>query len=131
MRATEKPMKFAKPKKVSISKLKKKLLELVKTQVRLRDDYMCQHCGKYVTGSNCHVSHVSPVSHGNRLAFDMQNMQVLCYHCHLNWWHKNPLEAGIWFKATFPKQDAYIEAHKNEKVHWKEADYLEMIQNYE
>jgi len=125
-----KKLKFAKPKKVSISYLKKKLLDLVKAEVRRRDDYTCQHCLKYVTGSGCHVSHVIPVSHGNRLMFEPLNMKVLCFHCHIDWWHKNPLEASKWFKETFSERYNYLQSHKNEKVHWKEADYKEMIENY-
>ena len=120
-------MPLKKPKKVSLSKLKKKLLELVKAQVRERDKYTCQHCHKVVSGSNCHVSHVIPVSHGNRLKFDPLNMKVLCYHCHLNWWHKNPLEATKWFKEAFSKRYNYLQSHKNEKVHWKIFDYEEKL----
>lgn len=114
-------------KKTPISKLKKKLMELVKAQVRLRDQNICQHCKKTVFGSNCHVSHVIPVSAGNILAFDPLNMKILCYHCHLNWWHKNPTEAGDWFKEAFPDRWAYLKSKKNQTVHWKEADYLQMV----
>lgn len=123
-------MKLTKPKKVSVSKLKKKLLELVKKYVKDRDENICQYCHKTVFGSNCHVSHVIPVSHGNRLAFDPMNMKVLCYHHHLNWWHKNPIESGEWFKETFPKRHAYLEKHKQEKVNWKAHDYERMIEEW-
>ena len=122
--------KPSKKKKVTITKLKKILMELVKSTVRERDNHTCQHCHKVVEGSNCQVSHVIPVSHGNRLAFDPMNMKILCYHCHLNWWHKNPIEAGQWFKDTFPKRWVYLEKHKNEKVDWKVFDYEEMIEAY-
>jgi 5-methylcytosine-specific restriction endonuclease McrA len=113
--------------KPKISKLKKKLMELIKAHVRRRDNYTCQHCGKQVEGSNCHVSHVRPVSSGNALAFDPINMKVLCYHCHINWFHKNPLEAAEWFKVKFYDRWEYLQEHKNDIVHWKEADYLRMI----
>lgn len=113
--------------KPSISKLKKKLMLLVKKQVHVRDNDTCQWCGKSVTGSNCQVSHVIPVSQGNALAFDLLNMKILCYHCHLNKWHKRPLEATEWFKSKFPDRYKYLEQHKNDVVHWKEYDYLEKI----
>lgn len=119
-----------KPKKEKLSKYKKILMGLVKQSVRIRDDYTCQYCLKKVEGSNCHVSHVIPVSHGNRLAFDPMNMKILCYHHHLNWWHKNPLESALWFAYTFPKRVVYLEAHKNEFVDWKIEDYKEMIAKF-
>lgn len=25
-----------------------------------------------------------------------------CYHCHLSWWHKNPIEAYKWYIKHFP-----------------------------
>lgn len=113
--------------KTPISKLKEQLLGLVKEIVRKRDDYTCQKCGKKVEGSNCHVSHVIPVSAGNRLAFDPLNMKILCYHDHINWWHKNPIESSAWFEKKFPDRYLYLHYHKHERVHWKESDYLEMI----
>jgi 5-methylcytosine-specific restriction endonuclease McrA len=122
--------KIKTPKKENVSALKKKLMILVKQFVRERDDYTCQYCHKKVEGSNCHVSHVIPVSHGNRLAFEAVNMKILCYHHHINWWHKNPLESAEWFKRTFPTRWAYLEEHKNERVHWKAEDYKNMIKHY-
>ena len=81
----------------TISKLKKDLMKLVKASIKKRDNYTCQRCGKQVEGSNCQASHIIPVSAGNALAFDEENIIVLCYHDHLNFWHKNPLLASEWF----------------------------------
>lgn len=134
-------MKFPKPKKeqknkkrlnkvkkTPISKMKRDLMELVKYAVKKRDNFTCQKCGKKVTGSNCHTSHVIPVSSGNRLAFDPINMKVLCYHDHINWWHKNPIDSVEWFKAKFPERYQYLISHKYEIVKWKETDYLAKIE---
>lgn len=104
-------------------------MELIKAHVKRRDKYTCQRCGKLVEGSNCHVSHIVPVSHGNALSFDPINMIVLDFHCHINWWHKNPLEAGDWFKAKFPDRYKYLLEHQQDEVHWKENDYLQMIED--
>lgn len=120
-------VKVKKTKKVSVSKLKATLLKLVKSYIHIRDNDTCQKCGKQVEGSNCQVSHVIPVSHGNALAFDPMNMKIMCHHDHLSWWHKNPLEASAWFKIAFPKRWKYLEAHKNDVVHWKAQDYEQMI----
>ena len=113
--------------KPSISKLKKKLMELVKQHVRERDDYTDQRSGEEVSGSNCHCSHIIPVSSGNALAFCPLNMKILSYHNHINWWHKNPMESAEWFKSKFPGRWAYLQKHKNDIVKWKEYNWLEMI----
>jgi prephenate dehydrogenase len=35
-------------------------------------------------------------------------MKVLCYHCHLNYWHKHPMAAAEWFAAKYPERWAYL-----------------------
>jgi 5-methylcytosine-specific restriction endonuclease McrA len=96
-------------KKTPRKALKNKLELLVKAFVKKRDNYTCQHCDKKLEGSNCHASHVIPVSADGRLAYDALNLKVLCYHCHLNWWHKNPTEAGEWYANKFPKRLKYLQ----------------------
>lgn len=96
-------------KKSNRAKLKKTLELLVKDFVKRRDNYTCQHCLKVVTGVNCHASHVIPVSRSGNMQFDPLNMKVLCYHCHINWWHKHPVESGQWFRDTFPERWEYLE----------------------
>ena len=88
--------------------LKKKLEKLVKDYVKKRDDFTCQRCGLVVDGSNCHASHVIPVSRSGYLQFDPLNMKVLCHFDHLHWWHKHPVEAGKWFTDTFPERWEYL-----------------------
>ena len=89
----------------------KKLDKLSKKVVYLRDDWTCQRCGKN-DGSDYQASHVIPVSAGNKLRWDTKNMKVLCYHCHLNWWHKNPMEAAEWFAKTFPERWEYLQDNR-------------------
>lgn len=96
-------------KKGERTKLNAKLDELAKTAAKTRDNYTCQKCGKEATGSGMHGSHVIPVSAGNLLRWDTQNIKALCHHCHINWWHKNPLEAAQWFEATFPDRKAHLD----------------------
>ena len=114
-------------KKPTISKLKKELSKLVKDFIKKRDNHTCQYCGKKVEGNNCHASHIIPVSHGNVLSFDPLNMKVLCYHHHINWWHKNPMKSAEWFKQKFPERWEYLQNNKNKIVKWKINDYKEMI----
>ena len=111
-------------------KLKDKLETVVKEIVKIRDNYTCQHCLKKVQGANCHASHVIPVSRDGRLAFDTMNLKVLCYHCHINWWHKHPTEAGEWYIKAFPDRMNYLnEEHKQNRTKgtiqmaWLEEQY--------
>jgi len=109
--AIKKTVKAPVKKKANNKKpLMKKLEKLVKDYVKRRDEYTCQKCGKVVEGSNCHASHVIPVSRSGYLQFDPMNMKVMCYHDHINWWHKHPVEAGKWYTDTFPERWEYLQA---------------------
>ena len=140
VKASEKPSKAVKPakgkstqakKKASVTALKKKLEKLVKDYVKRRDDYTCQRCGKFVDGTNCHASHVIPVSRSGFLQFDPKNMKVLCYHDHINWWHKHPVEAGAWFTDKFPERWGYLERiHKERRKPMKADELQEKIDYY-
>lgn len=117
--------------KKSKTVLKKRLEVLVKDYVKKRDNFTCQRCGKKVEGTNCHASHVIPVSRSGRLQFDPMNMKVLCYHDHINWWHKHPIEAGKWFTDTFPERWEYLsEIYKEAPKPMKEWELEEKIDHY-
>ena len=112
--------------KKSVSYYKKKLDVVFKKFIRSRDK-KCLHCGCL---ENLQASHSIPISHGNRLRYDEKNVITLCYHCHLNWWHKNPIEAGEWFKNKFPENYEYIEMVKNERVKFNIFELEELIKAY-
>ena len=103
-------------------------MDVVKTMVKERDEYICQKCGNYVTGSACHGSHVIPVSRGNALMFHPANLKVLCYHDHINWFHKEPTASGEWFKTKFPERWKFLKKNREKKVHWKRFDFEEMLE---
>lgn len=111
----------------SPGKLRKELIDLAKLCAKIRDGYVCQKSGEVLKGSNAHGSHVIPVSHGGSLPFDPENIITLSYHWHINWWHKNPMEASEWFKTKFPERWEYIQSHMNDEVHYKWFDYEEKI----
>lgn len=98
-------------KKTPRQKLVLELDKLSKRIVYLRDNYTCQKCGKY-SKSDYQASHVIPVSAGNKLRWEPLNMKVMCHHCHLNWWHKNPMEAAAWFSEKFPERWEYLQANR-------------------
>lgn len=97
-------------KKTDRRKIKDRLDKLVKKYIKIRDNFTCQHCNKMVQGVNCHGSHIIPVSADGRLAFDPENIKVLCFHCHRNFWHLNPTGSGVWFAAKFPERLASLKA---------------------
>ena len=111
-------------------KIEKKLDNITMQIVRLRDKNTCQHCGKPCFGSNAHKSHVKSKGAYPHLKFDLQNLKLLCYHCHINWWHHEPTEAGLWFKKEFPDRYKYLEKAKKIKTHYSVADLEEMYENY-
>ena len=124
--------KTTKPKaKKPVKGLKKNLEKLVKDYVKKRDNYTCQKCGEKVTGSNCHASHVIPVSRSGYLQFEPLNMKVLCYHDHINWWHKHPVESGQWFREAFPERWEYLDnLHKQGLKPMKAWELEEKIEEY-
>ena len=89
-----------------------KLDDIAKGFAKERDGYFCQYSGQNVEGSNAHGSHVIPVSAGQSLRWDLLNIKCLSYHNHLNWWHKNPIEAAEWFKSRFPERWRYLQTRR-------------------
>lgn len=134
--AKAKPLKYLRTKPVKakikkksgklLSKIRKEVETLAKLKAKKRDNYICQRCQKKVEGSNAHASHIIPVSHGNVLRFNPRNMICLCYHCHINWWHKNPMESAEWFKLVFPEVWEYLKKEKEKIVKFKLEDYQKM-----
>lgn len=109
-----------KPKLQSISKkkLNDENVELAKLIAKERDRYVCQHCGKTARQTAIHASHVINEARDHRLASDPENIKALCYNCHINWRHKNPIEAGQWFTNKWPG--------RYEKLQAKHIEYMRM-----
>lgn len=97
-------------KKLNRRKLIKELITLAKQIAKKRDKNICQRCNKVCSGSDCHGSHIYPVSMGHALAWEVVNILTFCFHCHMNWWHKNPIEAGRWVEKRFPDRILYLES---------------------
>ena len=91
-----------------------KQLEIIAKQyIHLRDTETCQRCGKQEKG--LHVSHVIARRHG-LLKWDEQNLKLLCYGCHICFWHKEPMEAMEWFKEKFPERYKYLQKKRIESM---------------
>jgi 5-methylcytosine-specific restriction endonuclease McrA len=107
--------KLKEKKKISPRVLYKKNVELAKKIAKIKDNYTCQKCWskEYIQWS-----HIINEARDHRLATYEYNIKALCMHCHLNWWHKNPLEASIWFDKKYPWR--YEILNKLNIEHWKE-----------
>lgn len=115
-----KPDQFKKKKrkkKTPLQKMHDRCWAMAKKVVRLRDHGQCQRCFKPVKGANAHTSHVLPKSTHGALKYVLLNLKLLCYHCHINWWHKNPVKAGEWFKKIFP-------------LRWDALEKMERLRSY-
>lgn len=83
-------------------KLNDENVELAKLIAKARDNYTCQHCWKTAKQTAIHASHVINEARDHRLASDPENIKALCYNCHINRRHKNPIEASRRFTEKRP-----------------------------
>ena len=118
-------------KKTPRKKLKDDLDEICRVYIRLRDRMICQMCGKNVQKSNAHCSHVVPRSRGNALRWDEMNLKLLCFHCHINIWHKDPLRSGEWFMKKFPERIDYLSERYFVTKKFSIPELQEMLEEYE
>jgi 5-methylcytosine-specific restriction endonuclease McrA len=103
-------------KKISKWKLNKQNCTIAKLIAKQRDGYTCQHCWRK---DNIHWSHIINEARDHRLACDPYNIKALCYNCHLNWWHKNPLDASEWFEKKRPwRKETLQEIHIKNQSLW-------------
>lgn len=114
----EKKKALKEKKKVSPKKLYKENVEMAKKIAKIRDNYTCQWCG---STENIHWSHIINEARDHRLATYEFNIKALCFHCHMNLWHKEPNMASEWFNKKFPGRyqllnELHIEYGKDWKI---------------
>ena len=112
-------------KKRSRKNIIKKLDDLVRLIVRLRDEDTCQWCKRTVYGKDSQVSHVrSRKYYATRWA--LSNVKLLCAKCHFRW-HDNPIEAAAWFDSAFPARRSWIlEAGRTPICVYRDSDLIEI-----
>ena len=100
---------------------RKKCVGWAKLKAKERDNYICQKCGKKVEGANAHGSHIYNEGAHRVMAAEIENILCMCYYCHINWWHKSPVEAADWFKEKFPElaEKLRLRAQKIYPVNWE------------
>ena len=77
------------------------LNKLLREYVSLRDGESCLRCKKT---ERLQISHVYPRGRYKRMTFEPDNIKLLCYACHLTWWHKAPVEAHEWLQTVLTPQ---------------------------
>jgi len=94
----------------------KELLKIAKNCAKERDRWICQKCGAEVSGRNAHGSHVLNVGGYKYMELDPNNIKCLCQTHHMRWWHKDPTDAGTWFKKRFPVRWRYLKMMRQMKL---------------
>lgn len=114
--------------KINKRKLNDENIELAKLIAKARDKYTCQHCWKTSKETSIHASHIINEAKDHRLASDPYNIKALCYNCHINRRHKNPLEASDRFKEKRPWRYDELQARHIEYMNKWSIDINRMIE---
>ena len=120
--------KNAKKPKINKKKLNDENVEMAKLIAKKRDKYICQHCWKTAKETSIHASHIINEARDHRLASDTDNIKALCYNCHINRWHKNPIEASEWFTKKRPWRYERLQAKHIEYMGMWSIDINRIIQ---
>jgi hypothetical protein len=86
-------------KAISRGKIIKALDGWAREMVFERDDSMCVRCNK----KSVQWAHVYS-RRDLRIRWEADNALSLCGGCHMFWWHKNTVDAGLWFANNFPER---------------------------
>lgn len=113
-------------KKKSVSRLKKILDKQFSLEVRTRDKFTCQRCGK--KGKFVHCAHIfSRKCLSTR--YDLRNATTLCYYCHLQFAHRCPVEFAEWCKEKLGEA-LYLELKlKSSIIIDQPREFLEILWN--
>lgn len=90
---------------------KKIELSTMLREIALKRDKKCVRCGSY---DNLHKSHIIAVSGTHQLEFEPLNVKILCYSCHLHFWHKDVIAAARWAREYFG----------DERIDWLEEQQI-------
>ena len=112
-------------KKPKIKTVKRRIRAIIHDILVLRDG-CCQRCGR--GGSGLHASHVMNKGRWFNLEFDLLNLKLLCYKCHINWWHKEPKEPSDWYIGKWPHRWEYLMDKRDDTTRPDVDELLEIEQ---
>ena len=118
--------------KPTISQLKKKLWELVKTACREKYGNVCFTCGRTgLEGSNWHTGHFIPSSTcGAILRYDLRNLRPQCYFCNI---HAGGNGAEFYKRLVQKEGQDYVDKlfiDKNKTIKADILFYSKLIEDY-
>ena len=73
--------------------LKTEIDTLFRANILKTRAHVCQWCNRPAEGRNLHVAHILPKGAHPKLRWCEENVLLLCFNCHLQVWHKNPIKA--------------------------------------
>ena len=92
-----------------------KMLDGLLREVVLYRDKKCQKCGR--KAGRITTSHIYPKGIYPWMRYDIQNATMLCFRCHLHWWHKDIILANKWYEETFSEErKEYLKKRSENKV---------------
>lgn len=125
----KKASKAKKPKKRSITSLKKELWKYFSLYIRQRDNFRCFTCDRYATGGGMHAGHFITNSIGGvGLRYEETNVHAQCYHCNINLsgnWVEYRERMIVLYGEEHVKS---LEARRHEIT--KDFDYMAKIEHY-
>ncbi len=123
------PKKLKKPKKRSITALKKELWKYFSLFIRTRDNFRCFTCDRYATGGGMHAGHYIPNSIGGvGLRYEETNVHAQCYHCNINLSGNWPVYRERMIQKYGEEYVKALEARRSEVT--KDFDYQTLIEKY-
>lgn len=108
-------------------RLDRDITALVRNHVIKRDKGLCQKCGKKPVGRDLQLSHVKSKGAYKHLNYDVTNVKIMCYQCHIQWWHKEPSDAWEWFQREFPYRADYLTEQPKTVPNFYTIENLERI----
>lgn len=71
----------------------RRVVDITKKNILIRDDFKCAYCGKHITGANGTIDHIMPKSRGGKHTW--LNVIASCKPCNNKKDNKTPSEAGM------------------------------------
>lgn len=86
-------MKITKSQKATLNKLLREIL--------LKRDKVCLRCG---AAERLQAAHIYPKGLNRKMEYDDKNLLLLCWRCHMHFFHKHPIAAHEWLESILTRQ---------------------------
>lgn len=90
-----------------------KLDKLFREVIMKERPHRCEWCGR--KDGTLAISHILSKGAHPRLRYCKNNILLLCFHCHIICWHRNPLAASKWL-TEYKGKDYYDHLRTLERI---------------